>query len=112
MTLTACLLEWERSRQEALTRILFSLKRSSLIINIQTWRHVKVGAADVGILGTCQYEKLLTTGQIQPGEFRVLEAKNNTEACIRSTERYPDTVFYALDTAPIDEVKAVSLSLL
>lgn len=74
--------------------------------------YVKVGAADVGILGTCQYEKLLTTGQIQPGEFRVLEAKNNTEACIRSTERYPDTVFYALDTAPIDEVKAVSLSLL
>jgi two-component system sensor histidine kinase TtrS len=66
--------------------------------------YVKVGAADVGILGTCQYEKLLTTGQIQPGEFRVLEAKNNTEACIRSTERYPDTVFYALDTAPIDEV--------
>ena len=74
--------------------------------------YVKVGAADVGILGTCQYEKLLTTGQIQPGEFRVLEAKNNTESCLRSTERYPDTVFYALDTAPIDEVKAVSLSLL
>lgn len=41
-----------------------------------------------------------------------MEAKNNTEACLRSTERYPDTVFYALDTAPIDEVKAVSLSLL
>ncbi|WP_419065672.1 phosphate/phosphite/phosphonate ABC transporter substrate-binding protein, partial [Parasutterella sp.] len=74
--------------------------------------YVKVGAADVGILGTCQYEKLLKTGQIQPGEFRVLEARSNSEACLRSTERYPDTVFYALDTAPIEEVKAVSLSLL
>lgn len=74
--------------------------------------YVKVGEADAGVLGTCQYEKLLKTGQIRPGELKVLEARNTRESCMRSTEMYPDAVFYSLDSAPNAAVKAVTLSLL
>lgn len=74
--------------------------------------YVKVGAVDAGILGTCQYEKLLQTGQIKPGELRILEPKDKNELCRRSTNMYPDTVFYSLDSAPNAAVKEVSLALL
>lgn len=74
--------------------------------------YVKVGTVDAGILGTCQYEKLLQSGQIKPGELKILDPKDKNELCRRSTNMYPDTVFYSLDSAPNAAVKEVSLALL
>lgn len=38
---------------------------------------VKMGLADIGVLGTCEYEGLVSTGQIDPNAFRLLDEKSN-----------------------------------
>ncbi len=74
--------------------------------------NLKVDNADVGIFGPCQYEKLLQSGQITKDEFRVINKKGADEVCLRSTEMYPDVVFFSMDGAPQKAVKAITLSLL
>lgn len=73
---------------------------------------VKMGLADIGVLGTCEYEGLVSTGQIDPKAFRLLDEKSNGEGCVRSTERYPDVVFSSLPNVDEDVTKAVTMALL
>lgn len=74
--------------------------------------YIKVGEADAGILGPCQLEDLVRDGIVKADEFRVLDPKRGPGRCLRSTEMYPDAVFFSLDGAPSGAVKAVTLSLL
>lgn len=73
---------------------------------------VKIGAAEVGVLATCEYEQLLTSGVVKPDEFRVLAEKPSIGGCVRSTDRYPDVVFSSLPWVDSETVRAVTVSLL
>lgn len=73
---------------------------------------VKMGFADVGVLGTCEYEMLVKTGQLDSKSFRILEERSNGEGCVRSTEQYPDVVFSSLPHIDNDVTKDVTLALL
>lgn len=74
--------------------------------------HLKVGNVDVGIFGPCQLEKLAENGEINKEDFRVIGLKDPKEFCARSTEMYPDVVFFSMDGAPPQAVKQITLSLL
>ena len=73
---------------------------------------VRMGIADVGVLGTCEYEALLSTGQIESGEFRILDEKPADGGCRRSTERYPGVVFSSLPGVSGDITRDVTVALL
>ena len=51
---------------------------------------------DVGVLATCEYEALLSSGVIQPRDFRLIAEKPPEGGCRRSAARYPDVVFSSL----------------
>lgn len=73
---------------------------------------IKIGAADVGVLATCEYEQLSANGLIKPGEFRILAEKPSMGGCVRSTERYPDVVFSSLPWVDAETVREATVSLL
>lgn len=73
---------------------------------------VKIGAADVGVLATCEYEQHSANGLIKPGEFRILAEKPSLGGCVRSTERYPDVVFSSLPWVDAETVRETTVSLL
>ncbi len=73
---------------------------------------VKTGQTDAGVLSTCQYEAFLNSGAIADNEIRVLNAPENPEFCIRSTNRFPDVVFSYLPGVNPMVVKNVSMALL
>lgn len=82
---------------------------------------VRLGIADAGVLAACEYERLLREGLIRPKDFRILDARSSengggsappAEACVRSTDRYPDVVFASLPWADPEAVRAVTVSLL
>ena len=73
---------------------------------------VRLGIADAGVLAACEYERLLREGLIRPKDFRILDARAPAEACVRSTDRYPDVVFASLPWADPEAVRAVTVSLL
>lgn len=73
---------------------------------------VKIGAADVGVLATCEYEQLSANGLIKPGEFRILAEKPSAGGCVRSTARYPDVVFSSLPWVDAETVRETTVSLL
>ncbi len=75
--------------------------------------YVKVGQADVAVLPICEFEKLVSAGQVSANEFRVLNGKNQkNETCLRSTELFPDVVFSSMPSAPPLVVKSITLALL
>ena len=73
---------------------------------------VKIGAADVGVLATCEYEALLSSGVIQPRDFRLIAEKPPEGGCRRSAARYPDVVFSSLPWVDAETVREVTVSLL
>lgn len=73
---------------------------------------VKLGIADVGVLGTCEYEELLRNGTISRRDFRILEEKPSDGGCVRSTDRYPDAVFSSLPNATSEMVRQITVALL
>ena len=73
---------------------------------------VKIGAADVGVLSTCEYEQLLANGVIRDGDFRILAEKPAHGGCIRSTDRYPDVVFSSLPWVDAETVREATVSIL
>jgi len=75
--------------------------------------YVKVGQADVAVLPVCEFEKLVKDGQISAKDFRALNTKNQkNEACLRSTDLFPDVVFSSMPSAPPSVVKSITLALL
>ena len=72
----------------------------------------KLGIADVGVLGTCEYEELLRNGTISRRDFRILEEKPSDGGCVRSTDRYPDAVFSSLPNATSEMVRQITVALL
>ncbi len=73
---------------------------------------VKMGMADAGVLGTCELEHLVATGQIAPHDFRVIGEKTTEGACVRSTGLYPDVVFSALPGVDAEVTRNVTVALL
>lgn len=73
---------------------------------------VKLKKADVGVLSTCEYERLLQSGAIKRGEFRLLNEKPSINGCARSTDLFPDVVFSSLPQVPEQIVKDVTVALL
>lgn len=73
---------------------------------------VKIGAADAGVLSTCEYEGLLKSGLIKPNELRILAERPSDGGCRRSTDRYPDVVFSSLPWASAEAVRQTTVMLL
>lgn len=77
---------------------------------------VRSGIADVGVLGTCEYESMLRDGLLREGDLRILDEKSGEEArpdaCRRSTDRYPDVVFASLPNANSETANRVAVALL
>lgn len=77
---------------------------------------VRSGIADVGVLGTCEYEAMLRDGLLREGDLRILDEKTDDEArpdvCRRSTDRYPDVVFASLPNASSETANRVAVALL
>ncbi len=70
------------------------------------------GSADVAILPTCEYERVIKNGQFMNVSFRVLETKNSAFKCATSTNLYPDVVFSSFPKVRPDSAAAITLSLL
>lgn len=73
---------------------------------------VRIGAADAGVLSTCEYESLLKTGLIKVGEFHILAERPKDGGCVRSTDRYPDVVFSSLPWVNAETVREVTVAIL
>lgn len=75
---------------------------------------VTLGAADAGVLSTCEYEKLIESGQLREGELKILDerGKEQGESCVRSTDRYPDAVISSLPWCPAETVSDFTIALL
>ena len=77
---------------------------------------VRSGIADVGVLGTCEYEAMIRDGLLREGDLRILDEKTSEEArpdaCRRSTDRYPDVVFASLPGANSETANRVAVALL
>lgn len=70
------------------------------------------GSADVAILPTCEYERIIKNGQFMNVGFRVLEPKNSALKCASSTNLYPDVVFSSFPKVKPESAAAITLSLL
>lgn len=73
---------------------------------------VRIGAADAGVLSTCEYESLLKSGLIKTGEFHILAERPKDGGCVRSTDRYPDVVFSSLPWVNAETVREVTVAIL
>lgn len=73
---------------------------------------VRLGMVDVGVLSTCEYERLLKAGLIANQDFRVLNKRADDGGCIRSTDRYPDVIFASLPKADSETVRQITVALL
>lgn len=64
--------------------------------------YVALGAADAGVLSTCEYERLIDSGQLREGVLRVIDRRGDPSDkgagphCVRSTDLYPDAVIATL----------------
>lgn len=66
--------------------------------------YVALGAADAGVLSTCEYERLVESGQLREGVLRVIDRRDDpmgsdggaAPGCVRSTDLYPDAVIATL----------------
>lgn len=74
---------------------------------------LRAGQADAGVLRACLLEALQRTGQVRPGEFRVLSPQHHAgEPCQRSSPIYPGWAFAAAHDTPPALSRAVLLALL
>lgn len=75
--------------------------------------YVKVGMAEAAVLPVCEFESMVSTGQLKAEDFKVIGSKGDaTEKCVRSTDLFPDVVFSSMPSASPEMVKAVSLAML
>jgi two-component system sensor histidine kinase TtrS len=74
--------------------------------------YLKVGQADAAVLSACLYEDMVKTGQLAAQDVRILNPLSTQEPCARSTDLYPDAVFFSLPTASPLMVKNVTMALL
>ncbi len=73
---------------------------------------VKAGVADVGVLSTCELERLIARKAVAPDELRVIGEKPADGWCTRSTDRYPDAMMVASRSAQSDISRQVLIALL
>ncbi|MCF0253377.1 MAG: PhnD/SsuA/transferrin family substrate-binding protein, partial [Duodenibacillus sp.] len=73
---------------------------------------LRLGRADVGVLSTCELERLEESGAVGRGELRVLDERPGDGGCRRSTDRYPDVVFASLPHVSAEAVADVTVALL
>ncbi len=73
---------------------------------------VKLGVADAAVIAACDLERLEASGQVKPGELRVIDDVSGGDGCRRSTERYPDVVFASLAGVSPEIVRDVTVALL
>lgn len=74
---------------------------------------VRSGKVQIGLARACLLEEMIRAGKIHPGEFRVIEDKQNDElACARSTDLYPDWVFAAAPRAGSEISRQAAAALL
>lgn len=73
---------------------------------------VKIGAADMGILHTCEWEERLKNGSIRAQDFRLINTKSPQGSCQRSTVLYPNAMFAAFPSAETDVVRNMTVALL
>ena len=73
---------------------------------------VKLGVADAAVIAACDLERLEASGQLKPGELRVIDDVSGGNGCRRSTERYPDVVFASLAGVSPEIVRDVTVALL
>ncbi|GAB1824773.1 MAG: PhnD/SsuA/transferrin family substrate-binding protein [Burkholderiales bacterium] len=70
------------------------------------------GAADVGLLGYCELEDAIKKGIIQQDQIRVLSPrKKETEACVHTTNLYPNIVVGAYPNSSSDMAAAIAAAL-
>lgn len=75
--------------------------------------YVKVGMAEAAVLPVCEFESMVSTGQLKAEDFKVIGSKGDaSEKCVRSTDLFPDVVFSSMPSASPEMVKAVSLAML
>lgn len=75
--------------------------------------YVKVGMAEAAVLPVCEFESMVSTGQLKAEDFKVIGSKGiSSEKCVRSTDLFPDVVFSSMPSASPEMVKAVSLAML
>ncbi len=73
--------------------------------------------ADAGVVATGTMERLLDSGKIQPGEFRILPPPEDQPEAVdfpflRSTRLYPASAFTAMPHVPESLVRKVAIALL
>lgn len=76
---------------------------------------VLAGNADVGVVRACLLEEMERDGWIQKDVLRVVNEKKDASSpfpCRRSTALYPDAVFAAMESAPADVVRDVTITIL
>jgi len=68
---------------------------------------------DFGILRTCEFESLVARGLVAPNTIKVVGKKpEDTFACLRSTDLYPDLIFAAQASLSPDIKRRLSAALL
>ena len=68
---------------------------------------------DFGILRTCEFESLVARGLVAPNTIKVVGKKpEDTFACLRSTDLYPDLIFAAQASLSPDIKRRLSATLL
>lgn len=74
---------------------------------------IRSGQADAGVLRACELERMIATGQVREGEFRVIGARTDDDLpCLHSSRLYPDWPFARLSSTPPALAKAVAAALL
>ena len=73
---------------------------------------VEIGAADAGILSTCELERLIASGRLAEGAFRVLDEKSGGKGCARSTAQYPDAVIASMPWVTSGLASQVTIAIL
>ncbi len=73
---------------------------------------VSLGIVQAGVLASCEVEKLIRTGAVEPGELRVIEDRSEGKGCARSTDLYPDAVFSSLPWVDAGVLTRVTVALL
>ena len=73
---------------------------------------VRTGQADAGVIRNCLLEQQISTGQVKPGEFRVLSPHKTDLPCVTSSRNYPGWAFAATADTPGQLSRAVLIALL
>jgi len=66
---------------------------------------------EIGILPTCEFERLIDEGRFKKDQFKVINSLGNS-SCVRSTRLYPDAVISFFPQVPSSLVRDITIALL